>query len=268
MLSSEERLKKLAEYGISDNDIIVCTIPEYERIKTDPNYRFKKIILDIADDDYQKLLIDKFNNPEGRTYKKIINDFNNGYTEFISFLGGSQMGKSSANLTFSIWRNGTFKFEDNIFYDLTKFLNKLKTSMKSYITLEEAERFLRSFSSSQQQEISNIILDFYETIPFLQNSIAITQPSLRLLTRLKPKLNFVFNFFRRGVAQIYSVQTNIHNERVYFKNTKEYFMSLPLSINLYSKYEQFNYPLKKTLLDEDISKIHQLTNRFQPNPFL
>ena len=268
-MDKAERLALLEQYNIEDKDILVLTKHEYDI--ADAETKHKKIVLNIDNEDYLKLLNDKFSTANSKVYARIQKHKELGYPQFFNFIGIGQSGKSIGNLNLLFWTNNTIEYKTYNTFSLTEFLYRIKTYKKSYISLEEAERVLRSFEYSKEREVSNVILDFYDTIPYLQNILSITQPSMRLLTRLKPKLDFVFNFVQRGIANVYSVVSNIHNERIYFHNTKERFYSIPIPIQIYADYERDSYTTKQKLLTEDIKKIETYIKEMQSvssNPYI
>jgi hypothetical protein len=238
-----------------DSDVKVMSVAEYERLSE--NEKQYKIVLDTDNESWLKFITDKYGEKAKET--AFIRDLNYnaefGYQEFLSLLGKGQRGKSVLLCNILAWRNQTtdiFKFDT---YDLNTYLERAATYYKSYIALEEAERHFRSHSTAETQEISNTIIDFYETSPYKQNSLVLTQPSLRLLKYLKPKIDHVLFLVKRGKAKVYKTATQLGNDRIFFKFQHEVIDSYPLPLQLYEDYEKYSFEMKQKFLDEDKRKI-------------
>jgi hypothetical protein len=245
-----------------DADIVVLSPKQYESY-TD---KTKKIVLDMSKDDYLNWLNAKFERgKDSKFVSSILHNREFGYQTFLSIIGKGQIGKSVLLLNLLLWFNQTTSFTPYLTYDLNEYLNRASASKKKLLALEEAERSLRSHTLSNYAELSNVIIDFYETSPYLQNSLILSQPSLRLLKFLKAKMDYVLVMARRGVSRIYKVNTNLTLEKVYFARTKEVFYSYPLCIDIYREYESYSYKKKSELLNSDKSTIQKfLTQRDNP----
>ncbi|MEM0050820.1 MAG: hypothetical protein QXW39_09870, partial [Candidatus Bathyarchaeia archaeon] len=197
----------------------------------------------------------------------LIHNRQYGYQNFIGIIGRGQIGKSVMLLNLLIWYNQSTQFEKFLTYDLQVYLKWASEYQKTMIALEEAERGFRSHSSTDLQELSGIIIDFYETSPYRQNSLIISQPSLRLLKYLKTKMNFLINMVRRGVGVIYKETTSLTAEKIYFSRTKEVIHSYPLNVDLYKRYESYSYLKKSEFLSSDLTTISKYLKN-QQNPYV
>ena len=250
--------------GFLDKDVIILSPKQYESYED----KSKKIVLDISKDEYLNWLNLKFEQGKDSSFISTLNrNRTYGYQNFISIIGKGQMGKSVMLLNLLLWYNQTTDFSQYLTYDLNDYLYKASHYKKSLIALEEAERSLRSHTLANESELSNIIIDFYETSPYLQNSLILSQPSLRLLKFLKSKMDFILVMARRGIARIYKVNTNLTLEKIYFSKTKEVFYSYPLCIDIYRDYESYSYQKKAEMLKSDSTSISKFL-KSKDNPYL
>jgi len=249
------------ESEFADKDVIIMTIDEYLRKYESAEFRFKKVVLDCNFEEYLKLLDAKFEKSD--VIKKIRENRNYGFQNFIVMIGKGQIGKSIGMLNLLLYFNRDANFEKYIAYDLNSYLEKSNTMYKKFIAIEEAHRIFRTKTKEEDIEISNILIDYYETSPFLQNSLILTQPSLRMLRVFKSKIDYLFQFIRRGIANVYIPLTNINNTKEYFKFAKERVYFYPIPIEIYKRYEKMSYNSKQDLISIDKQMIKRYSNPYR-----
>ncbi len=249
------------ESEFADKDVMVMTIDEYLRKYDSPEFRFRKVVLNCDFEEYLKMLDTKFEKSD--VIKKIRENWKYGFQNFLIMIGKGQIGKSIGMLNLLLYFNRDADFEKYLAYDLNTYLEKSASMYKKFLAIEEAHRIFRTKTKEEDIEISNILIDYYETSPFLQNSLILTQPSLRMLRIFKSKIDFLFQFIRRGVANVYIPVSNINNTKELFRFAKERVYFYPVPMDIYRKYEALSYSSKKDLIQKDKQIVKRYLNPYR-----